>query len=212
MRSTSSGDLNTPPLNSTAVGCRKLAPSRLRALQAFEFGERRDLTAEERRQMTRDGRVLRVRQAELRQAGARPAHRTRGAVHLREEAFEDRLREFGARQFGADRAADQLGAAARHDERHGVGGGVGEQRFLGRAAGVGERAQLPRVGLRALGGQLARHHVGEREVHVVAAEQDVLADRDAMQFEVAFALDHRDQREVGRAAADVDHEDDVADA
>ena len=51
----------------------------------------------------------------------------------------------------------------------------------------------------------------EREVHVVAAEQDVVADRDAMQFQVAFALDDGDQREVGGAAADVDDEDDVAD-
>ncbi len=211
MRSTSSGDLNTPPLKSTAVGCRKLAPSLAHVAQAFEFGERAHLTAEERRQMPRDARVLRVRQAELRQADARAAHRPRRALHLREEAFEDRLRQLGARQFGADRAADQLRAAARHDERHGVGGGVAEQRFLGRAARVGERAQLPRVGLGALRRELARDHVREREIHVVAAEQDVLADRDAMQFEIAFALDHRDQREVGRAAADIDHENDVAD-
>ena len=119
MRSTSNGDLNTPPLKSTAVGCRKLALSVACVWQSFEFGERRHLTAEERREMTRDRRVLRIRQAQLRQTGARAAHRTRGAIHLREEAVEDRLREFGARQFGADRAADQLRAAARHDERHG---------------------------------------------------------------------------------------------
>ncbi len=59
--------------------------------------------------------------------------------------------------------------------------------------------------------ELARDHVREREVHVVAAEQDVFADRHAMQFKVALALDHRDQREVGRAAAHIDHENDVAD-
>ncbi len=70
---------------------------------------------------------------------------------------------------------------------------------------------MPRIGLGALRGELARDHVREREVHVVAAEQDVFADRHAMQFEIAFAFDHRDQREVGRAAAHVDHEDDVAD-
>ena len=60
------------------------------------------------------------------------------------------------------------------------------------------------------GGQLARDDVREREVHVVAAEQDVVADRDAVQLEVAVALEHRDQREVAGAAADVDDEDDVA--
>ena len=89
--------------------------------------------------------------------------------------------------------------------------GVAEQLLLGRAARVGERAQLPRVELRAGGGQLARDDVREREVHVVAAEQDVVADRDALQLEVALALEHGDQREVAGAAADVDDEDDVAD-
>ena len=52
----------------------------------------------------------------------------------------------------------------------------------------------------------------EREVHVVAAEQDVLADRDALEREVAVALRDGDQAEVGGAAADVAHEDQVADA
>ena len=161
--------------------------------------------------MARDARVLRIRQAELRQADTGAAHRARGRVDLREEAFEDRLREFGARQLRADRPADQLRAAARHDERHRVGRRVGQQRFLRGTACVRERAQLPRIGLRALLRELARDDVREREVHVVAAEQDVLADRHAMQFEIAVALDHRDQRQVGRAAADVDAQDQVAD-
>ncbi len=52
---------------------------------------------------------------------------------------------------------------------------------------------------------------GERQVHVVAAEQDVLADGDALEGEVAVALGHGDQAEVGRAAADVADEDQVAD-
>ena len=44
----------------------------------------------------------------------------------------------------------------------------------------------------------------EREVHVVAAEQQVIADGDALEPELAAARARRDQREVGRAAADVD--------
>ena len=165
----------------------------LRALQSFEFGECRDLAAEKRGQMACNRGILRVRQAQLRQAGTRAAHRTRGAVHLREKALQNRLREFIAREFGTDRAADQFGAAARHDERYGIGGSVGEERLLGRAAGVGQRTQLPRIGLRALRGQFARYHVDQRQVHVVAAQQDMLAHCDAMQFEVALALDHGDQ-------------------
>ena len=49
----------------------------------------------------------------------------------------------------------------------------------------------------------------EREVHVVAAEQDVLADGDALEREVAVLLGHRDQAEVGGAAADVADEDEI---
>ncbi|KGX04687.1 putative molecular chaperone HspA/DnaK domain protein [Burkholderia pseudomallei MSHR640] len=183
----------------------------MRVPQPVELRERSGLPAEERGEMARDAGVLRVRQAELHEARARAAHRPRRRVDGGEEAFEDRLRQLGARELGADRAADQLRAAARHDERHGLRRRIAEQRLLRAAARVGERAQLPGVGLRALRGELARDHVREREIHVVAAEQDMLADRDAMQLEVAVALDDRDQRQVGRAAADVDDEDDVAD-
>ena len=52
----------------------------------------------------------------------------------------------------------------------------------------------------------------KREIHVVAAEQDVIADRDALEREVAIALADRDQAEIGRAAADVAHEHEIADA
>jgi hypothetical protein len=45
--------------------------------------------------------------------------------------------------------------------------------------------------------------VGEREVHVVAAEEQVFPDCDAFQGEVALMLGHRDQAEVRRATADV---------
>jgi hypothetical protein len=75
---------------------------------------------------------------------------------------------------------------------------------------VGQRPQLPGVELAALRRELAGDGIGQRQVHVVAAEQDVLADRDAVQFEVAVAFEHGDQREVAGAAADIDDQDDVA--
>ena len=53
--------------------------------------------------------------------------------------------------------------------------------------------------------------VGQGEVHVVAAEQDVLADGQAGQGEVAALVGHGDQGEVGRPAADVADEEEVAD-
>jgi hypothetical protein len=157
-----------------------------------------------------DGGILRVGQAELGQAGAAATLRAIGDGGRREEAFEQGGGQFVARQLAADRAADQLGAAAGDDQRHLLDFGIAEQRLLGRSAGVGQRAQLPGVELAALRRQLAGDGIGQRQVHVVAAEQDVLADGDAVQFERAFALEHGDQREVAGAAADIDDQDDVA--
>ena len=52
----------------------------------------------------------------------------------------------------------------------------------------------------------------EREIHVVAAEQDVFADGDTLEPKFATFLGDGDEREVGGAAADVDNEDQIADA
>ena len=50
----------------------------------------------------------------------------------------------------------------------------------------------------------------QRQIHVVAAEQDVLADGHALERQVAIALVHRNQAEVGGAAAHVAHQHEVA--
>ena len=52
--------------------------------------------------------------------------------------------------------------------------------------------------------------VGQREIHVVAAEQDVLADADALELELAGLFSDGDEAEVGGAAADVADQDDIA--
>ena len=86
-----------------------------------------------------------------------------------------------------------------------------EEPFLGVTATQAEAAKLPCVELRTcLGGALA-HTVRQGEVHVVAAEQDVVADRDPIEDELAAFLAHGDQAEVGGAAADVADQHDVAD-
>ena len=90
--------------------------------------------------------------------------------------------------------------------------GLREQRLLRDAALVPQRLQLPRVDAMAFALEALLHDAREGEVHVVAAEQDVIADRDALEREVAVVLADEDQAEVGRAAADVAHEQQVADA
>ena len=52
--------------------------------------------------------------------------------------------------------------------------------------------------------------MGEGEVHVVAAEEDVIADGDTRELERALLLHRGDGGEVGGASADVDDEDHVA--
>ena len=61
-----------------------------------------------------------------------------------------------------------------------------------------------------LGLQPGLHGVGECQVHIVAAEQDVLADADAFEFELAVDVGDGDQAEIGGSATDVADEDDVA--
>ena len=54
------------------------------------------------------------------------------------------------------------------------------------------------------------NEAGERQIHVVAAEQDVIANRDALERQIAVVLAHQNQAEVGRAAADVADQHEVA--
>src|SRR5215468_3061835 len=56
------------------------------------------------------------------------------------------------------------------------------------------------------------HETCEGEVHVVAAQQDVIADRHALEREIPIVLPNGDQAEIGGAAPDVDDEEQVTDA
>ena len=59
-------------------------------------------------------------------------------------------------------------------------------------------------------GELRLYGSREREIHVVAAEQDVLSDCDALKAKLAAFFRYRDQRKVSGAAADIDDEDQIA--
>src|SRR5262249_23062762 len=145
--------------------------------------------------------------AELEDAGLAAALRAIAGARHGEEPVDEQAFDLVARKLGLERAADEARAAAEDGHRKAIGR-PGEDLLLGGARGVDERALLP-------SGALLPDRLGERvrqgEVHVVAAEEDVIADGDAVEDEVAVLLAHRDEREVGGAAADVAHEDDVAD-
>ena len=192
----------TPPLNSTAVG------------RGAITARRRRLAAEEVRQVAGDGRVGGVRQAELLQAGAplrlRPVAELRSAGRSRRPAS----RSTSARSTSVrSAAADHLAAAAEDRDRHACRRcRRSSSRSLASRQLATQAAQLPRrrAACRSAASR-SRTLIGEREVHVVAAEQDVVADGDALERQLAALLAHGDQGEVGGAAADVADQDDVAD-
>ena len=73
-----------------------------------------------------------------------------------------------------------------------------------------QRQELPSIQRLAFGLQPCLQVIGQRQIHVVATEQDVFADADALQLQVAGDISHRNQAEIGGTAADVAYKDDVA--
>ena len=63
--------------------------------------------------------------------------------------------------------------------------GIGEERLLRQPALVPQPVQVPRVDAMAGGLEPLLQHARQRQVHVVAAEQDVFADRDPLEREIA---------------------------
>ena len=105
--------------------------------------------------------------------------------------FEQHLVDIVARQRRRHRAADQPRPAPEQRHRAFGLGRVGEERLLREAALVPQAVQLPGVDAMACGFEPLLQHARQRQVHVVAAEQDVVADRDALEREVAPALRRR---------------------
>ena len=133
------------------------------------------------------------------------------ARHLRQKAALQHLFDIAGQQRRFNRAAHQARAFAQNRDRllFRLRPRL-QQLLLGHAAVGPQRQVLPAVDLRALLGQAMRHHAGQRQVHVVAAQQDVLAHRHPAQRKLAIGFRHRNQREIRGAAADIHHQDQVA--
>ena len=78
-----------------------------------------------------------------------------------------------AGERGANRAANQRGAAAKDDDGRFVGCHIAEQRLFGLATALHQAAKLPVVEFGILLRQFGAHTIGQGQVHVVATEQDV---------------------------------------
>ena len=160
---------------------------------------------EKRGQVARDRRIGFVRQPELAQAGAAIAAAALFVRPRQRQEFVQGRLHFIARQIDGDRVADERPAGAEDGDRHAVCRRLAEHPFLGRAAQPAERRPLrdrqPHGGADL--GDPALDDRGEREIEVVAAEEQVIADRHAFERRRARLDADPDQAEVGRAAADV---------
>ena len=90
------------------------------------------------------------------------------------------------RQLRFDRAADQARAFAENRDGHFIGGRGGiEQLFLRKPAVVPERLELEAIDFRTARRKLRRHGVGQREIDIIAAEQNVIAHRNAIERQLS---------------------------
>ena len=153
----------TPPLNRTALAGR-CAPRNAD-------------------KVARDSGVGGERQAQLAQTHAPLALGLLAQIGAGKEAVDQHRLHVAAQERGLDRSADDLGAAAEHHHRRLGGVAAAEQQFFCAAAGVHQRRELPVVELGRL--QPRADRVRQRQIHVVAAEQDVIADRDPLERQVA---------------------------
>ena len=138
---------------------------------------------EKRCEVACDRRISFVRQPELAQSGAAIAA---AALFIRprqrQKFLQGRLHVF-ARQVDGHRVADERPAGAEDGDRHAVCRRLAEDPFLGCAAQPAERRPLrhrqPHGGADLDDPSLEGR--GEREIEVVAAEEQVITDRQAFE-------------------------------
>ena len=178
------------------------------AVEQHGVGQRAvGVLAQELRQVAADGGIGRVRQAKAAQRALAPGgHRIdrRGW----QKAFHHPLLHLGARERGGLRLGQQLAAAAQQGDAHLLGRPGGQQLFLGHAAALHQLRKALCGQALAGAGQRGLQLVGQGQVHVVAAQHQVLAHgraREQGQAAVGRGVDP-DQGQVGGAAAHVHHQ------
>ncbi len=163
--------------------------------------------AQERCQMARNGGIGNIRQAQLAKQAALFFRRLVVDVAERQEAFECQLQSFFARDLGLERATHQRRSRAQHRDLHALQIRIRQHAFLGRRALTPQSGALAYRELRA---ELRLHQPGERQIQIVATEQQVFANRGASKLDAVAIAIHSDQREVAGAAADVAHQHQLA--
>ena len=167
---------------------------------------------EEGGQVAGDRRVGLVGQPQLAETGHRGPRRTIAHLAPREKSLQQQAADAGAIDLDGDCAADHPAAAAEDRDRVFLHARIaGQKGLLGRPAGMPEGDRLPGVELHALFGEASGDEMGQGQVHVVAADQQVVAHGQPLQDQFALLFGHADQRQVGGAAADIADQQGIAD-
>ena len=158
--------------------------------------------------MPGDGRFDGVGQTQLPQPNALIVGRQVVRRGSRQKAPRQHLHHVASRQLRGERAAHHGSPAAQHTDGKAFQVRLAEQPFLGGAAGAAQRVALAHTELGRV--KLLFHAPRQRQVKVVSSQQQVLADCGSLKLHLA--IDHADpnQAEVGRAAANVANQDQVA--
>ena len=161
------------------------------------------------RQMPRDGRVRWVGQAKAAQ-GRLPFCGRFIDGRMGQKTFDDPRLHLVAREHCRTRLCHQPRAAAEQRDRHGCGRILREQLNLGDTAALYQLRESGGGQTLLAGGQKLRlQPMRKRQIHVVAAEHQVLADGNAGECRQCVGISRlldANQREVGRAAAHIDHQ------
>ena len=147
------------------------------------------LAREKGGQVPCDAGILRIRQANLRQTCASRGARKFGESGFGHEAIDENSRHIVTCQFDFDGAANQSRTATGNRDRSLLRVlGSAKRSFFRLTASVRQSSELPGIQILAL-----REMMRQREVHVVAAEEDMIPNRHARELQVAILFGNGDQ-------------------
>ena len=165
-------------------------------------------SSEKSRQVARDRGVALVRQPELTQSGAAvPRRRPVGRRRDRQKLVE-RPVDVATGQVGRGRRADDGAPRTKHRNGNLLGRRVAEHPLFGGAAQAAQDRPLSngQAQIRMRFDHSPLDDRRKRQIDIVAAEQQMIADRDALERRRSGLGPHANQAEIGGAAADVAHQ------
>ena len=147
-----------------------------------------------------------IGQAKCQQAASSPS-RLSVRPHFGEETVQYELAHFVAVKSGGERISDEVGPRSEQGNRVPGCSVMGQQAFLGRPAREDKLCKPLGFEMAATSEQSWLASMGQRQIHVVTAEQQVPADRGPRQiYSVSLGPFHADERQIGSPPSDITHQ------